>query len=194
MFSEAISSISCRCRPSAPLTAAAISGSASARVAEKKESRAEAGLALEAVIGGISPRPQGLRRPAVGSVKAVGKDPCPYHTGDSRPRDRSRGCGSNQIFAPDMVDGRRNKPLSSGPAAGVPAFRHLPGLVGPEIGRLVDPSAVIARRTLLRLPDHAEPHGVAQLGMSHAGIPLRIDLLRAVLILDVGALIHHGLT
>jgi hypothetical protein len=38
--------------------AAAISGSASARVALKKESGAEAGLALEELIGEISPPPQ----------------------------------------------------------------------------------------------------------------------------------------
>src|SRR3954454_4207600 len=45
MFSDAISSISWRCRPSSPLMAAAISGSASASVAVKNESGAEAVLA-----------------------------------------------------------------------------------------------------------------------------------------------------
>jgi hypothetical protein len=47
MFSDAISSISCRWRPSSPLIAAAISGSASASVAVKNESGAEAVLGLE---------------------------------------------------------------------------------------------------------------------------------------------------
>src|SRR5580693_3753178 len=47
MFSEAISSISWRWRPSSPRMAAAISGSASASEAEKKESGAEAVLADE---------------------------------------------------------------------------------------------------------------------------------------------------
>src|SRR5690242_13008352 len=53
MFSEAISSISCRWRPSSPLIAAAISGSASASVAVKNELGAEAVLELgdEEVIG-----------------------------------------------------------------------------------------------------------------------------------------------
>src|SRR3954469_18284398 len=45
MFSDAISSISWRCRPSSPRIAAAISGSASASVAVKNESGAEAVLA-----------------------------------------------------------------------------------------------------------------------------------------------------
>src|SRR5262249_60395295 len=62
MFSEAISSISRRCRPSSPLIALAISGSASARVAVKKESGAEAVLAEE-LIGEISPPPQPVRQP-----------------------------------------------------------------------------------------------------------------------------------
>src|SRR5436309_3919046 len=68
MFSEAISSISWRCRPSSPLMAAAISGSACSSVAVKNESGAEAVLALEdeGLIGEISPPPQLLRRTAVG--------------------------------------------------------------------------------------------------------------------------------
>src|SRR4051812_49810090 len=45
MFSDAISSISWRCRPSSPRIAAAISGSASASVAVKNESGADAVLA-----------------------------------------------------------------------------------------------------------------------------------------------------
>src|ERR1700730_6922593 len=47
MFSDAISSISWRCRPSSPRMAAAMSGSASVRGAAKNESGAEALLALE---------------------------------------------------------------------------------------------------------------------------------------------------
>src|SRR5712664_479001 len=47
MFSDAISSISWRWRPSSPLIAAAISGSAWSSVAVKNESGAEAVLALE---------------------------------------------------------------------------------------------------------------------------------------------------
>src|SRR5262245_66314643 len=74
MFSEAISSISCRCRPSSPLIAAAISGSASARVAVKKESGAEAVLAEE-LIGEIYPPPQRVR-PAGGSGLAVVSRAC----------------------------------------------------------------------------------------------------------------------
>src|ERR1700755_1061120 len=46
MFSDAINSISWRCRPSSPRIAAAISGSASVSGAVKNESGAEAALAL----------------------------------------------------------------------------------------------------------------------------------------------------
>src|SRR6185295_4283983 len=60
MFSDAISSISWRWRPSSPRIAAAISGSASAREAVKNEAGAEAVLAELAggFIGEISPPPQ----------------------------------------------------------------------------------------------------------------------------------------
>src|ERR1700759_2890174 len=70
MFSEAISSISWRCRPSSPLMAAAISGSASARVAVKKESGAEAVLALVdgGFIGEYPQPPQPVRRAAGGQL------------------------------------------------------------------------------------------------------------------------------
>src|SRR3954468_11735581 len=63
MFSDAISSISWRCRPSSPRIAADISGSASASVAVKNESGAEAVLAELAggFMGEISPPPQALR-------------------------------------------------------------------------------------------------------------------------------------
>src|SRR3954469_23810126 len=59
MFSDAISSISWRWRPSSPRIAAAISGSASVSEAEKNESGAEAVLAVE-LMKGISPVPQPL--------------------------------------------------------------------------------------------------------------------------------------
>src|SRR6185369_2327861 len=52
MFSDAISSTSCRWRPSSPLIAAAISGSASASVAVKNESGADAVLELEEAVMG----------------------------------------------------------------------------------------------------------------------------------------------
>src|ERR1700733_4580928 len=79
MFSDAISSISWRWRPSSPWIAAAISGSASARVAVKNESGAEAVLMLEAdgLIGEISPPPQpvrGLRPVTCGDRKRRSRD------------------------------------------------------------------------------------------------------------------------
>ena len=95
--------------------AAAISGSASAKVAEKKESTDEAGLALEAVIGGISPRPQDLKWPAVGSVKAVGKIPCPYHTGGGRPRDRPAVAGHPGSLCQIWWTGGRASPVPQAP-------------------------------------------------------------------------------
>src|SRR5487761_2090153 len=70
MFSDAISSISWRWRPSSPLIAAAISGSASASEAEKNESGAEVVLALpgEELMGEISPPPQPDRGIADGHI------------------------------------------------------------------------------------------------------------------------------
>src|ERR1700687_2236886 len=70
MFSDAISSTSWRCRPSSPRIAAAISGSASVRVAVKNESGAEAVLALEdeGLMSEISPPPQPVKRGAGGHV------------------------------------------------------------------------------------------------------------------------------
>src|ERR1700716_530424 len=64
MFSDAISSISWRCRPSSPRIAAAISGSASVRPAVKNESGAEAVFALEdeELMGEKSPPPQPVTR------------------------------------------------------------------------------------------------------------------------------------
>src|ERR1700688_1877300 len=70
MFSDAISSISWRWRPSSPRIAAAISGSACSSVAVKNEWGAEAVLALAdgAVIGEISPPPQPVTGVADGHV------------------------------------------------------------------------------------------------------------------------------
>src|SRR3569833_2748439 len=149
MFSEAISSISWRCRPSSPCTAAAISGSASARVALKKESVAERAL----VIGEISPRPQVLTQGAVDFLKAVGKDPSPYHKARIRPRN----CGSDQIFVPHMVDGGRGKPCP------LPLYmrvvRHFPDR--PEAGRdngdgalrtFIDPGRISTSASVCRAP------------------------------------------
>src|ERR1700675_3597579 len=83
MFSEAISSISWRCRPSSPWIAAAISGSASVSPAVKNESGAEAVLALgvlalkeEELMGEISPPPQPATGGAVGHVMAVERVLC----------------------------------------------------------------------------------------------------------------------
>jgi len=54
MFSDAISSISWRCRPSSPRIAAAISGSASVSVAVKNESGAGPVLPVaEELVGGV---------------------------------------------------------------------------------------------------------------------------------------------
>src|SRR5215813_6762548 len=69
MFSEAISSTSCRCRPSSPWIAAAISGSAWAREAVKNESGAEAVLALED--GGVIGEYLHRRKPLRGSRSVV---------------------------------------------------------------------------------------------------------------------------
>src|SRR5438132_6857386 len=99
MFSDAINSISCRCRPSSPLIALAISGSASARVAVKKESGAEAVLALEELIGEISPPPQPVRRPRAVLVWRSKEAPAPYHIARKWPSD----CGRRLIFMQDMV-------------------------------------------------------------------------------------------
>src|SRR5437773_10453885 len=85
MFSDAISSISWRCRPSSPLMAAAISGSASASVAVKKESGAEAVLAEE-LIGEISPPPQVLKelRAVMGGGRKMSL-PIPYRAALAKP-------------------------------------------------------------------------------------------------------------
>src|SRR5258706_13429008 len=71
MFSDAISSISWRCRPSSPRIAAAISGSARSSVAVKNESGAEAVCAVEEeLMGEISPPPQPVTGIAVGHGKS----------------------------------------------------------------------------------------------------------------------------
>src|ERR1700733_7978415 len=101
MFSEAISSISWRWRPSSPRIAAAISGSASASVAVKNESGAEAVLAELAggFMGEISPPPQPFTLGAGGhgwrSKAALAR----YHIGPGWPR----CCGSCPLFMQDVV-------------------------------------------------------------------------------------------
>src|SRR3977135_1396691 len=101
MFSDAISASSCPRRPSSPWIAAAISGSASASVAVKNESGAEAVLALEdgGVIGEISPPPQPVRRIAAGHGKGSEAVLAGYHIGPRWPRT----CGTRLIFMQDMV-------------------------------------------------------------------------------------------
>src|SRR5450631_1888143 len=101
MFSDAISSISWRWRPSSPRIAAAISGSACSRVAVKNESGAEAVLALEDVglIGEISPPPQPVRRAAVGHGWRSEAVLAKYHIARRRPST----CGSSLTFMQDMV-------------------------------------------------------------------------------------------
>src|SRR5450631_1118412 len=101
MFSDAISSISWRWRPSSPLIAAAISGSARSRVAVKNESGAEAVLALEeeGLIGEISPPPQPVRRAAVGHGWRSEAALAEYHSGPPRPS----ACGAGLLFVQDMV-------------------------------------------------------------------------------------------
>src|ERR1043165_1791820 len=69
MFSDAISSISWRCRPSSPRIAPAISGSACSRVAVKNESGAEA--AREEAWDGGGMGEELHRRKALGAARAV---------------------------------------------------------------------------------------------------------------------------
>src|SRR5712692_1833259 len=101
MFSDAISSISWRCRPSSPRMAAAISGSASVRGAVKNESGAEAVLALldEGLMSGISPPPQPVRRGADGHGWRSEAALAGYHIGPQWPS----ACGAGLLFVQDMV-------------------------------------------------------------------------------------------
>src|SRR5260370_12762284 len=94
MFSDAINSISWRCRPSSPRIAAAISGSACSRVAVKNESGAEAVLMLEAeeLMGEISPPPQPVR-----ALRAV-------------------MCGGRKRHWGETLSGRRGQELSGSAA------------------------------------------------------------------------------
>src|SRR4030081_3205875 len=87
MFSDAISSISCRCRPSSPRMAAAISGSASVNVAVKNESGAEPVLALvdEGLMSEISPPPQPVKQGAGGHVWRSKAALAEYHIGRQWP-------------------------------------------------------------------------------------------------------------
>src|SRR5712664_1339170 len=117
MFSDAISSISWRWRPSSPLIAAAISGSAWSSVAVKNESGAEAVLAPvgEGLMDEISPPPQPVRRGAVGHGWRSEAALAGYHIGPRWPS----GCGAGRSFMQDMVgdgvvaslpSGRRRRP------------------------------------------------------------------------------------
>src|SRR5258708_35495795 len=101
MFSEAISSISWRCRPSSPRIAAAISGSAWSSVAVKNESGAEAVFALEDVelMSEISPPPQCVTGIAVGHGKGSEAVLAGYHIGP----EWSSACGTRPVFMQDMV-------------------------------------------------------------------------------------------
>src|SRR5258706_11931772 len=100
MFSEAISSISWRCRPSSPRIAAAISGSARSSVAVKNESGAEAVWAPEEeLMGEISPPPQPVTGIAVGHGKGSEAVLAGYHIGPEWPS----ACGTRPVFLQDMV-------------------------------------------------------------------------------------------
>src|SRR5260370_5910529 len=100
MFSDAITSISCRCRRSSPRIAAAISGSAWSRVAVKNESGAEAVWALEEeLMGEISPPPQPVTGIAVGHGKGSEAVLAGYHIGPQWPS----ACGTRPVFMQDMV-------------------------------------------------------------------------------------------
>src|SRR3984893_4692471 len=103
MFSDAISSISWRCRPSSPRIAAAISGSASVRGAVKNESGAEPVLALalgdEGLMSKLSPPPQPVRGIAAGHVWRSKAALAGYHIGRRWPST----CATGLIFMQDMV-------------------------------------------------------------------------------------------
>src|SRR5439155_1913166 len=101
MFSDAISSISWRCRPSSPRIAAAISGSASVRGAVKNESGAEAVLVLveEGLMSEISPPPQPVKRGAGGQGWRSEAALAGYHIGPRWPS----ACGAGLLFLQDMV-------------------------------------------------------------------------------------------
>src|SRR5262245_17837403 len=167
MFSDAISSISCRCRPSSPLIALAISGSASARVAVKKESGAEAVLAKE-LIGEISPPPQPVRQPRTVLVWRSKEAPAPYHIARKWPSD----CGRRLIFMQDMVGmvGFEPSPrpdtalhLPGSPGTGRPAQTAekvpiLPGAIGAATCHpIVKPPSVTLTRLTHRSRRWREP-------------------------------------
>src|SRR5438874_4953181 len=101
MFSDAISSISWRWRPSSPRIAAAISGSACSSPAVKNESGAEVVLELlaEEFIGEISPPPQPVTGIAAGHVWRSKAALAGYHIGRRRPST----CGRTLINMQDMV-------------------------------------------------------------------------------------------
>src|ERR1700676_1518645 len=117
MFSDAISSISWRCRPSSPRIAAAISGSASVRVAVKNESGAEVVFALEdeELMSEISPPPQPVTGIAVGHGWRSKAVLAGYHIGPKWPS----ACGTSLIFMQNMVGDARVLNLPSPLRGGV---------------------------------------------------------------------------
>src|SRR6202521_1527039 len=123
MFSDAISSTSWRCRPSSPQMAAAISGSASVRVAVKNESGAEVVFALEdeELMSEISPPPQPVTGIAVGHGWRSKAVLAGYHIGPKWPS----ACGMSVIFMQDMVGDARvlNLPPPCGGGSGVGVSR-----------------------------------------------------------------------
>src|SRR5713226_8177120 len=128
MFSDAISSISWRCRPSSPRIAADISGSASVSGAVKNESGAEADLALEAeeLMGEISPPPQPVRRGADGHGWRSEAVKPRYHIRPHRPST----CGTSLLFMQDMVGMGRMPAAPSDATAGIPVRLPLRALRG----------------------------------------------------------------
>src|ERR1700682_4240057 len=145
MFSDAISSISWRCRPSSPRIAAAISGSACSSVAVKNESGAEAVLALlaEVLMGEISPPPQPARRAAGGHGWRSEAALAGYHIGRRRPST----CGTRLLFMQDMVgigwDASLRRPGEVEDCFAVNAISHRyslsRGAIRPSYGKTVRP-------------------------------------------------------
>src|SRR5205807_7725568 len=170
MFSDAISSISWRCRPSSPLIAAAISGSASESVALKNESGAEAVFALEdgAVIGQISPPPQAFGAGCGRSSVAVKRALAEYHIARHGPSH----CGTSLIFMQDMVGktgiaSRRNSPDPLRPNRGTRASRRGTNLK-PRVPRL-DRIVAAVKLAQIGQPAHREAMGILLAGRKQRG-------------------------
>src|ERR1700722_2013674 len=105
MFSDAINSISWRCRPNSPRMVSAISGSAAASGAVKNESGADGvrGCEGDELVGGvmdeISPPPQPVRCIAGGHVWRSKEALAGYHIAPDWPS----ACGEDPVFMQDMV-------------------------------------------------------------------------------------------